>query len=291
MEFKVEHVSKAYKSKEVIKDISMVFESGVIGLLGPNGAGKTTLMRMIATVEKPSTGTMYYNGENIIESPNDFRQVLGYLPQNFGVYPNLNAIEFLEYIAALKGLSMKLAKKRIIELLEFFHLVENIKLPLGAYSGGMKQRIGIIQALLNNPQVLIVDEPTVGLDPEERIQFRNFLSSLSKERIIILSTHIVSDIELLATKIAILTSGALIKFTDPEKMISEVEGMVWKGVVAKNEFFELQKKYLISNSIQRSNGIHLRIISKEMPTMNSINIEPTLEDSYLYIANKEKLYG
>ena len=291
MEFKVEHVSKAYKSKEVIKDISMVFESGVIGLLGPNGAGKTTLMRMIATVEKPSTGTMYYNGENIIESPNDFRPVLGYLPQNFGVYPNLNAIEFLEYIAALKGLSMKLAKKRIIELLEFFHLVENIKLPLGAYSGGMKQRIGIIQALLNNPQVLIVDEPTVGLDPEERIQFRNFLSSLSKERIIILSTHIVSDIELLATKIAILTSGALIKFTDPEKMISEVEGMVWKGVVAKNEFFELQKKYLISNSIQRSNGIHLRIISKEMPTMNSINIEPTLEDSYLYIANKEKLYG
>lgn len=291
MEFKVEHVSKAYKSKKVIKDISMVFESGVIGLLGPNGAGKTTLMRMIATVEKPSIGTMCYNGENIIESPNDFRQVLGYLPQNFGVYPNLNAIEFLEYIAALKGLSMKVAKKRIIELLEVFHLVEDIKRPLGAYSGGMKQRIGIVQALLNNPQVLIVDEPTVGLDPEERIQFRNFLSSLSKERIIILSTHIVSDIELLATKIAILSSGELITFTDPEKMISEVEGMVWKGVVAKNEFFEIQKKYLISNSIQRSDGIHLRIISKEMPTMNSINVEPILEDSYLYIANKEKIYG
>lgn len=282
MELKLEHISKYYGMKRAVHDISFSIDNGVTGLLGPNGAGKTTLIRMLSTVERPNEGTIFYNGYDIQKYPNEFRRTLGYLPQNFGVYPNLNAWEFLEYMAALKSISTKSAKKRITELLDALHLTKARKWPLGGFSGGMKQRVGIAVALLNDPSVLIVDEPTVGLDPEERIQFRNLLSSLSRDRIIILSTHIVTDLELIAPKIAILSNGDLAAHVAPEKMLHEANGKVWSLVAPTSALSELQSKYLISSSIGRSDGVHLRIISEVPPDLDAEGVAPTLEDAYLY---------
>ena len=196
MNLTLNNISKNYGSKKALQNINFSFTTGVTGLLGPNGAGKSTLMRLMSTVDVPTEGEILFNGNNIHKRPDDLRMVLGYLPQDFGVYPNMNAKEFLEYMAAMKNLNMKSARKRIDDLLEVLHLSQASKRMLSGYSGGMKQRVGIAQALLNDPDVLIIDEPTVGLDPEERIQFRNLLSSLSENKIIILSTHIVTDIEI-----------------------------------------------------------------------------------------------
>lgn len=282
MELKLVHVSKFYHSKQAIQDVTLTIGNGITGLLGPNGAGKTTLMRMLSTIETPTKGTIQYNGKNIAKYPNELRSTLGYLPQDFGVYPNLNALEFLEYLAVMKNLSLHSAKKRIMELLDILHLSEAYKRPLGTFSGGMKQRVGIAQALLNDPAVLIVDEPTVGLDPEERIQFRNLLSSLSGERIVILSTHIVTDIELIAPNITILSNGGLIASTCPEELLHRVDGKVWSCVAPIAKIPEMQNKFLISNSIQRMDGVHLRIISEEQPDLDAASVIPVLEDAYLY---------
>ena len=195
----------------------------MLGLLGPNGAGKSTLMRILATITKPTEGRVRWNGEDIATSPDGLRSVLGYLPQDFGVYPNLTAVEFLEYLAAVKGLESGVARRRIDELLALVNLTDARKRPLGGYSGGMKQRIGIAQALLNDPKLLIVDEPTVGLDPEERVRFRNLLSDLGGERIVILSTHIVSDVEAAANEIAIVDRGRLLTHAEPEALLAGVQ--------------------------------------------------------------------
>ena len=211
MQLTVEKLSKRYgRAAQALRDVDLRLEPGVLGLLGPNGAGKSTLMRILATVTRASSGRVLWNDEDIARNPDVLRDVLGYLPQDFGVYPNLNALEFLEYLAAVKGIAASAARKRIGELLELVNLSDAAKRPLGGYSGGMRQRVGIAQALLNDPQLLIVDEPTAGLDPEERVRFRNLLSELSGERIVILSTHIVSDVEAVATSIAILAHGQLL---------------------------------------------------------------------------------
>jgi ABC-2 type transport system ATP-binding protein len=211
MQLTVEKLSKRYgRAVQALRDVDLTLGPGVLGLLGPNGAGKSTLMRILATVTRPSSGRVLWNNSDIARSPDALRDVLGYLPQDFGVYPNLNALEFLEYLAAVKGIAAGAARKRIGELLELVNLTDAAKRPLGGYSGGMRQRVGIAQALLNDPQLLIVDEPTAGLDPEERVRFRNLLSELSGERIVILSTHIVSDVEAVATSIAILAHGQLL---------------------------------------------------------------------------------
>src|ERR1035437_6973144 len=199
---------------------------GILGLLGPNGAGKTTLMSIIATITRPTEGTLHWNGSELAKDPNAIRTVLGYLPQDFGVYPNLNAVEFLEYLAAVKGLDAVAARKRIDELLNLVNLTDVRKRPLGGYSGGMRQRIGIAQALLNDPKLLIVDEPTAGLDPEERVRFRNLLSDLSGDRIVILSTHIVSDVEGTATELALISGGALVAHAPLEELLRAAEGRV-----------------------------------------------------------------
>ena len=194
MELAIEDTGKQYRGNFWgLRNFSLKLGSGVLGLLGPNGAGKSTLMRILATITKPTEGRITWNGEDIVQSPNGLRAVLGYLPQDFGVYPHLNAVEFLNYMAAIKGLDRSASKRRIEELLHLVNLTEARNRPLGGFSGGMRQRVGIAQALLNDPQLLIVDEPTVGLDPEQRVRFRNLLSDLSGERIVILSTHIVSD--------------------------------------------------------------------------------------------------
>jgi ABC-type multidrug transport system ATPase subunit len=210
------------------------------------------------------------------------RTVLGYLPQDFGVYPNLNAIEFLEYMAAIKGLNGSATKRRIDELLRVVNLVEAAKRPLGGYSGGMKQRVGIAQALLNDPQLLIVDEPTVGLDPEERVRFRNLLSDLSGERIVILSTHIVSDVEATATRIVLINKGQLLRASAPENLLKELDGKVWEWTVTSDELTSLKQKHIVSGTIRRSDGVEVRVVSPNQPQAESRSASPNLEDAYLY---------
>jgi ABC-type multidrug transport system ATPase subunit len=239
-------------------------------------------MRMLATITKPTDGSIKWNEIDIVKSPDTLRDVLGYLPQDFGVYPNLNAIEFLEYMAAIKGLDANSAKKRIDELLQLVNLVEAAKRPLGGYSGGMKQRVGIAQALLNDPQLLIVDEPTVGLDPEERVRFRNLLSDLSGERIVILSTHIVSDVEATATHIALVNKGQLLREDAPENLLKELENKVWEWTVHSDDLPALKQKYIVSGTIRKSDGVQVRVVSAAQPEAQAGSASPNLEDAYLY---------
>jgi ABC-type multidrug transport system ATPase subunit len=207
--------------------------------------------------------------------------VLGYLPQDFGVYPNLNAVEFLEYLAAVKGLDGATARRRIGELLELVNLTEARKRPLGGFSGGMRQRVGIAQALLNDPELLIVDEPTAGLDPEERVRFRNLLSEFSGERIVILSTHIVSDVEATATDIALIAQGQLVAHASPEDLVAQVEGRVWEWVIPSAELSAARQRYLISSTTRRGDGVHVRVLGEEPPRA-AAPVTANLEDAYLY---------
>ena len=289
MQLTVNNLGKQYKRDFWgLKDFSLDIKPGILGLLGPNGAGKSTFMRMLATITKPTDGTITWNGVNVVKSPDVLRDVLGYLPQDFGVYPNLNAIEFLEYMAAIKGLDSVSAKRRIDELLQLTNLVEAAKRPLGGYSGGMRQRVGIAQALLNDPQLLIVDEPTVGLDPEERVRFRNLLSDLSGERIVILSTHIVSDVEATATHIALVNKGQLLREAAPEKLLNELENKVWEWTVHSDDLPALKQKHIVSGTIRRSDGVQVRVVSADKPDADAQNVSPNLEDAYLFFIGSKK---
>lgn len=283
MKLIVTDLGKQYRSDLWgLKNFTLEIKPGILGLLGPNGAGKSTFMRMLATITKPTDGKILWNDVDIVKSPDTLRAVLGYLPQDFGVYPNLNAVEFLEYMAAIKGLDAATAKKRIDELLLLVNLKDAAKRPLGGYSGGMKQRVGIAQALLNDPQLLIVDEPTVGLDPEERVRFRNLLSDLSGERIVILSTHIVSDVEATATHIALVNKGQLLCDSAPENLLKELEGKVWEWTVASEDLPALKQKYIVSGTIRKSDGVQVRVVSASQPQASAGGVSPNLEDAYLY---------
>lgn len=289
MKLSLEGVSKLYSGKVWgLKDFSLEVEPGILGLLGPNGAGKSTLMRILATITKPTSGKITWNGADLVRSPDSVRAVLGYLPQDFGVYPNLNAVEFLEYLAAAKGLDRKTARQRIQELLAVVNLIDARKRPLGGFSGGMRQRVGIAQALLNDPELLIVDEPTAGLDPEERVRFRNLLSELSGARIVILSTHIVSDVEACATKIALIARGHLVTCAAPEELLRSVEGKVWERTIPSAELPALRQQYLTSSTMHRSDGVHLRIVSEAAPGPGATPQSATLEDAYLYWISRQK---
>jgi ABC-2 type transport system ATP-binding protein len=282
MKLEIQGVSKKYGGKVwALRDFSLTLAPGVLGLLGPNGAGKTTLMSILATITSPTEGTALWNGADIRRQPDAVREVLGFLPQDFGVYPNLNAVEFLEYLAAIKGLDATLARRRIDELLQLVNLTEVRKRPLGGFSGGMRQRVGIAQALLNDPKLLIVDEPTAGLDPEERVRFRNLLSELSGERIVILSTHIVSDVEAVATDIALISAGRLVAHATPEALLGEVEGKVWECVVPSAELNAAKARWQVSGTTRRSDGVHVRVIAGAAPCPNAQPLAPTLEDAYL----------
>jgi len=284
VELVIDGVSKVYKGQVWgLRDFSLTLKPGVLALLGPNGAGKSTLMRILATITRPTEGRVTWNGADIVRSPDAIRTVLGYLPQDFGIYPNLNAVEFLEYIAALKGLGGRAARKRIQELLQVLNLFDIRKRPLGGYSGGMKQRIGIAQALLNDPQLLIVDEPTAGLDPEERVRFRNLLSDLAGERIVILSTHIVSDAEATATEIAVINQGHLLTFAAPEALLQAVEGKVWQWTIPSAELVAARQQHLVSSTVRRADGVHVRVVADAAPSRTATNASPTLEDAYLYL--------
>ena len=282
MKLVIEQAGKRYGGKVwALRDFSLELGPGVLGLLGPNGAGKTTLMNIIATITRATEGRITWNGVDLAREPDAVRAVLGYLPQDFGVYPNLNAVEFLEYLAAVKGLDAAGARRRIDELLVLVNLADVRKRPLGGYSGGMRQRIGIAQALLNDPQLLIVDEPTAGLDPEERVRFRNLLSDLAGDRIVILSTHIVSDVEATATEIALISGGALVTHTAPEELLRQAEGQVWEWVIPSAELNAARQRYLISSTVRRGDGVHVRLLA-ESPPQGAVPMAATLEDAYLH---------
>lgn len=283
MKLTIENVSKRYgNSTYGLKDFSMTMENGILGLLGPNGAGKSTLLKMIATVSKPTEGLICLNKNNIVKDPNYMRQQLGFLPQDFGVYPNLNAFEFLKYMAAIKGAGGAHMNERINQLLEGLNLMEAAKKPIGSYSGGMKQRVGIAQALLNNPKVVIFDEPTVGLDPEERVRFRNLISDLASESIVILSSHIVSDIDTIADKVAIMKSGTLITHGDQEDLIAQISGKVFETIIEKQELNDFKLKHTVVSTARKNGQLTIRYLS-DTPTANSVSKEASLEDAYLYL--------
>jgi len=284
----IENVSKRYGGGNwALRNFSLQLKPGVLGLLGPNGAGKTTLMSILATITRATQGRVLWNGADTAANPDGLRATLGYLPQDFGVYPHLNAVEFLEYLAAVKGLDATASRRRIDELLNVVNLTDVRKRPLGGYSGGMKQRVGIAQALLNDPQLLIVDEPTAGLDPEERVRFRNLLSELSGERIVILSTHIVSDVEATATDIALISQGSLVAHASPEELLSRVEGRVWEWVLPSADLNAARQKYLISNTARRSDGVHARLLSED-PPRGVQPVTPNLEDAYLFCLSEHR---
>jgi ABC-2 type transport system ATP-binding protein len=285
----IKNLSKQYSGNIWgLRDFSLQAESGIIGLLGPNGAGKSTLMRILATITRPTSGTVFWNGQDALTNPRPLRAELGYLPQEFGIYPNLNVVEFLNYLAALKGLDTSISKKRIDELLVIVNLLDARKRPLGGYSGGMKQRVGIAQALLNDPKLLIVDEPTVGLDPEERVRFRNLLTDLSGDRLVILSTHIVSDVESAANKIALMAQGRLLAFSTPEDLVSSVRGKVWSWTITSDALTKAREDFLVSSMIRTSAGLAVRIVSTTQPAPDATPAEPSLEDAYLFAISADR---
>jgi ABC-type multidrug transport system ATPase subunit len=276
----LEGVSKKFRGGNYgVRDVSLSIGSGVIGLLGPNGAGKTTLMQMIATITRPTAGTIHFQGVDVAREPDAIRKKLGYLPQDFGVYDNLTAVEFLSYFAALKGVH---SKARIGEMLEMVNLHNVAKRPVGGFSGGMKQRLGIAQALINEPDLVIVDEPTAGLDPEERVRFRNVLADAGLGKLVILSTHIVSDVESVATHIAIMNGGSIVACATPEELMRDAEGSVWELVVPSERFDELRRTARVSSAVRKSDGVHVRIVSPEEPRGGASAAEPTLEDAFLH---------
>jgi ABC-2 type transport system ATP-binding protein len=256
---------------------------GVMGLLGPNGAGKSTLISILATAATATSGRVLFDdGDSAFDTstdPNRLRRALGYLPQDFGAYPNLTPIEFLTYLAALKNVATP--AKRIHELLDLVNLTSASSQRIGTFSGGMRQRVGIAQALLNSPRLLIIDEPTAGLDPEERVRFRNLLADLAGDRIVILSTHIVSDVEAIANSIAILRKGMLVAHDAPENLVANMDGRVWECVVPLDQVPHFRHHHIVSNAIRRKDGVQLRLIAVERPTHNARAVPPTLEDAYL----------
>lgn len=282
------NLSKAYKGVQALQDLNLKLTPGILGLLGPNGAGKSTLMRMLATITTPTEGTILWNGQDVVKDPEALRSVLGYLPQDFGVYPNLSAKEFLEYMAAIKGMSGENARRQISNLLDLVNLREAAHRSLGSYSGGMRQRVGIAQALLNDPQLLIVDEPTVGLDPEERVRFRNLLSDISGERIVILSTHIVSDVESTASDIAIIHKGHLKARARPEQLLQQMKGWVWEWLTTSEEINALKKQFLVSGTLRRMDGVEVRVVSQVQPCPQAQMATPNLEDVYLSMVAQRK---
>ncbi len=281
MELTIDHLGKRYGEHWALRQLSLRCEPGMLGLVGPNGAGKTTLMRMIATLLDPTEGTISWDGRDIRTHGEALRQVLGYLPQEFGVYPEFTGRQFLRYLAAMKGLPKPMAQRRVDEVLELVNLEQVADRKLPAYSGGMKQRIGIAQALLNDPELLIVDEPTAGLDPAERVRFRTLLASLTSNRVIILSTHIISDVEAVANRLVILQEGRVLADTTPEALLTSTAGKVWSVTVDQATALHLQTIYPVSTMVNQLGGITLRLISARRPHEAAVVVDPSLEDAYL----------
>ncbi|MEU7595735.1 ABC transporter ATP-binding protein [Streptomyces sp. NPDC039022] len=285
-------ISKVYRGgKRAVDDMTLHLGPGMVGLLGPNGAGKSSLMRIAATVTRPTSGRVFFHGDDVVARPDGLRRVLGYLPQDFGVYPHLTSREFLMYLAAAKGVSAKSAKARIDELLELVNLTAAVKRPLGTYSGGMLRRVGIAQVLLGDPQVIVVDEPTAGLDPEERVRFRNLLSDLASDKVVLFSTHIVSDVESVASDIAVVAAGRLLRRGTPEALLGEVDGLVWEALVDPAAVPQVQARFVVSRMVRTGQGVKVRLLSPGRPYEGAVQLAPDLEDAYLHVVNGAVGYG
>lgn len=282
MEIKIVDLTKKFDDFTAVNHINLTMTNGVYGLLGVNGAGKTTLMRMICTLLEPSKGMIMCDGQNINKMGSDYRKILGYLPQEFGFYPEFSVKDYLMYIAALKGIRPAVAKKRVKMLISKVGLQKVSNRKMKKLSGGMKRRAGIAQAMLNDPQILILDEPTAGLDPNERIRFRNLISELAEERLVLLSTHIVSDIEYIANEILLMKDGQIVHQGTAQQLIDSMPQQVWKCHVLKNEVNDFMKKYMISNIKTESQGVELRVIAKEKPVADAAIETTNLEDIFLY---------
>ena len=285
MELKLEAVTKSYKNKQVLKGISLTMGAGVYGLLGPNGAGKTTLIRILADVLHPTNGYVLYDGKDIHTVGDEYRAKIGYLPQDVRFYGDFTGREYLEYSAALKGMEKARAKKRIEELARSVGLWDDLKRKCAAYSGGMQRRLGIAQALLDDPEILILDEPTSGLDPYERIKFRNIISAYAKDRLVLLSTHIVSDVEHIAAQIMMMEYGDIQHVHTSGEYIRQMEGRVWLGSMPAEQLMDYQNRAVISNVRAKDGRMEVRVISDTQPVPDAVQAVPTLEDAYLYLFN------
>lgn len=282
MVLSLDRLTKTFGSKIAVDHLSVEMQPGVYGLLGANGAGKTTLMRMISAILEPSSGEVLLDGMNVSDMGADYRDLLGYLPQDFGYYPGYSAKEYLLYIAVLKGIPRRVAVSRANELLEVVGLKDVAKKKIRTFSGGMKQRLGIAQALLNEPKILILDEPTAGLDPKERVRFRNLLSSFAGDRIVILSTHIVSDIEAIADRVFVMKQGKFVSQGSIRQLVDEVEGHVWEVAIDPAEAEKWEAETTVANLRREDRQTVLRIISEKAPASGAVQVPGTLEDLYLY---------
>ncbi len=284
----IENLSYRYRNGHVaVSGLSLDLGPGILGLLGPNGAGKSSLMRVLATLTRPTSGRVLWKGEDIAQKPDALRVELGYLPQDFGTYPALSAREFLGFLAAVKGLSRRETADRVQQCLNQVGLADAADKVLSSYSGGMRQRVGIAQALLNDPQLLIVDEPTVGLDPEERLRFRHLLTDLAEHRLVILSTHIVSDVEASATSIAVMSKGSLRFHGSPEELIASASGKIWELTIATEQLAAMRAHLQVCHSVRRPDGIRIRVIAAVRPRHDAEAVIPTLEDAYMVLSGNE----
>ena len=282
MKLSFEHISKLYGDTVALQQIDLTLGSGVYGLLGPNGAGKTTLMRIMTDLLAPSTGRVLLDGQDIAVMGAAFRKKLGYLPQDFGVYPNFTAEQFLLYIARLKGLSKFEAKRQTDGLLHMVGLEDKKQKKLKGFSGGQRQRVGIAQALLGDPEILVLDEPTAGLDPEERIRFRGIISDLSQQKLVLLSTHIVSDLEAVANEIILLRKGVVLEMQKPASLLEQLNGQVWLVTVPAVDEAALTKQYTCSNVMHTDGKSVIRLLSESAPRPDAVPTAPNMEDLYLY---------
>ena len=282
MKLSFEHISKLYGDTVALQQIDLTLGSGVYGLLGPNGAGKTTLMRIMTDLLAPSTGRVLLDGQDIAVMGAAFRKKLGYLPQDFGVYPNFTAEQFLLYIARLKGLSKFEAKRQTDGLLHMVGLEDKKQKKLKGFSGGQRQRVGIAQALLGDPEILVLDEPTAGLDPEERIRFRGIISDLSQQKLVLLSTHIVSDLEAVANEIILLRKGVVLEMQKPASLLEQLNGQVWLVTVPAADEAALTRQYTCSNVMHTDGKSVIRLLSESVPRPDAVPTAPNMEDLYLY---------
>lgn len=284
MKLTIDHISKQFSDHTAVNNVSLDLTPGIWGLLGANGAGKTTLIRMLTDITTPSSGQILYDGVPITTLKESYRDILGYLPQEFGFYPSFTVNDYLEYMAALKGLPTDVTKKKITELLERLALMDVRRKKIAKLSGGMRRRVGIAQALLNDPEVLILDEPTSGLDPSERIRLRNLLTEFAQNRIVLISTHIVSDVENIANQIAIMKEGALLTTGNTQQLVQTVAGKVWKMVIPAENLIQYEQKLQIVNLHNETNGnIAIRYLSNHPLSDDSVMVSPGMEDLFLWL--------
>lgn len=292
MELKIEHLSKQFKDKKAVDDACITLTPGVWGLLGANGAGKTTLMRMIADIMTPTSGAIYYDGADFRKMGESYRNIFGFLPQDFGYSRDFSVKDYLEYVAALKDVPARETTKKINYLLDILTLSDVKRKKIAKLSGGMKRRVGIAQAMLNDPKILVMDEPTAGLDPGERVRFRNFISEFSHDRIVLISTHIVSDIEYIATRNAIMKAGKIVDIGTTDELVKEIEGKVWTCSVPDGDLSSYEMRLRVINQRGEDNGqVSIRYLSETPEISGAVAVSPRLEDLYLWYFPQENLEG